>query len=160
MKKMIQKTLIAGMLGMMSTGSAFAAFPDLGGGSNTVTMLECTQLANDIKIVLTGGVVGNIDCATDQQIVGLSVCHTSGLTTQRSVAEAPLDSTAQTCSPGLTYNSTTAKCEAVITGVRFPTATTAQGTVSSSYPNQTTCDTSTAAAESTAAVTAAVAAAQ
>lgn len=158
MKKMIQKTLIAGMLGMMSTGSAVAAFPDLGGGPNTVTMLECTQLANDIKIVLTGGVVGNIDCATDQQIVGLSVCHTSGLTTDRSVAEAPLDATNGTCSPGLTFNATTSKCEGTITGVRFPTATTAQGTVASSYPNQTTCDATTAAAEASAAVTAAVAA--
>jgi hypothetical protein len=143
MKKMIKKTLITGLLGLMSTGAS-AAFPDLGGGPNTVTMLQCTQLANDIKIVLTGGVVGSIDCTTDQQIIGLSVCHTSGLTTQRSVAEAPLDATNQTCAPGLTFNATTSKCEGTITGVKFPSATTAQGTVASRYPNQSTCDAGTA----------------
>lgn len=155
--KMIQKSLI-GLVGLMSVGAASAADVELASGPNQITMLQCTQLANDISLVLSGNVVGGITCDTDATIVGVSVCHLTGLTTERSVAGASKVGVGvdATCVPGLTENAD-GTCDGTVSGPAMPTATTAQGTVASRYPG-TTCTAANALAEAGVAVSEAAAA--
>lgn len=151
--KKIHVMLIA-LLGFMSSNTAMAI--DLQNGPNAISFLTCTQLANDIDVILSNNVVGSLDCTTDTTIIGVSVCHTTGLTTERSFSTAAdYDSTNDTysCTAG-TLNSTTNKCEGTTSGSAFPTATTAAGTVASQYP-ATDCSAGNAATVATAAVTAA-----
>lgn len=135
MKKI--KLITIGLVGLMSAGVAGAADVALTTGGNTITAIQCPQLANDISIILSANVVGGITCDTDATIVGLSICHQTGLTTERSVTAQPKvgAGTNAVCVTGLTENQD-GTCYGTVTGASVPTATTAQGTVTSRYPGQ------------------------
>lgn len=152
MKKI--QLLLIGLVSLMAAGTSSAAPVALGSGSNPVTMLQCTQLANDISLVLTRSVLGAIDC-DDATIIGLSLCHETGLTISRTASEAPTAGAnpgdPATCPAGMQMNDAETLCIGTVTGAAFPSATTAQGTVSSRYPGGD-CDAANAATESTAAV--------
>jgi preprotein translocase subunit YajC len=147
--KKIRIMLIGGLLGLISSGAANAV--DLNtGGTTDITLLTCTQLANDIKVVLSSGVAGSVDCTTDANWMAVSVCHTAGLTSSRSYSTS-ITSAACTTQSG-TWVASTSKCEGTTTGPAYPTATTAAGTVGSVYPGGTACSTANAAAQATAAI--------
>jgi hypothetical protein len=156
--KKIQKIFI-GMLAVVSLAAAGnASAIDLDTSSTTITKLDCTQLANDITIILTSGVVGSVDCTSNaNDYIGMSVCHTSGLKTSRTEAESTVpdvnDPSIPTCPSfgSLTDVGGVQKCVGVVEGSAFPTATTAQGTVTSRYPGSD-CSVGTAGTEATASV--------
>ena len=146
MKKMIQKMLI-GLVGLMASSGAFAVYPDLTAGGNPILVTECPQLANDINITISDGVLGSLDCDNDDTIVGLAVCHTTGLTTNRSATESA-DANGD-CPAGFTADTERSTCVSTVSGPAFPYATTASGTVKSDYPGGdcTLGDTSSVAAD-------------
>lgn len=153
MKKI--QVMLAALVALMSANAAMAT--DLGAGPNTFTMLDCTQLANDINIVISKNVVGGLDCTTDTVIIGLSVCHLTGLTTERSFSVAPTDVAGTPTCPQGALNADQTACEGITTGSAYPTATTASGTVNSQYPGNN-CSAANAGNIATAAVETAVAA--
>lgn len=126
MKKL---TLIAaGFCGFMASGLAMAAYPELAGGSNDVTMVNCSLLANDIELVLSNNVVGGMACNTVTAVVALSACHTSGQTASRSAVVTKNPDGTTKCTVSATED-----CVETVTGSSFPTASTAQGTVSNQF---------------------------
>lgn len=157
--KKIQKILI-GMLAVVSLAAAGnASAIDLDQSANTITKLDCTQLANDVTIILTSGVVGSVDCTTNtDDFIGMSVCHTSGLKSSRTEAEPTIPDTSTTpATPtcpsfgSLTQVGDTTQCVGVVEGSAFPTATTSQGTVTSRFPGAD-CGLGTVATEATASI--------
>lgn len=129
MKKL--SLIVAGFCGALASGSAMAVYPELGGGPNNVTMVDCGLLANDIQLVLSNNVVGGVACNTTTAIVALSACHTTGQTASRSAVVTTDETGAVTCTVSDTEN-----CVETVTGSSFPTASTAQGTVSNQFPGQ------------------------
>lgn len=121
--------IVAGFCGFMAAGQAFAVYPELAGGPNDVTMVNCTLLANDIQLVLSNNVVGGVACNTATAVVALSACHTTGQTASRSAVVTTDETGAVTCTV-----SATETCVETVTGSSFPTASTAQGTVSNQFP--------------------------
>ncbi|MFP3874972.1 MAG: hypothetical protein ACLFV1_11025 [Thiohalophilus sp.] len=123
--------IVIGLACFMTAGVASAATVELDddSGKNAFTMVDCNLLANDVDIMLTDGVVGGIDCDEDNNAIGLSTCHTAGLTSERS---EDVDGTTET-----------------VSGASFPSASTLQGTVSSSFPEQS-CDVTNAVGAATA----------
>jgi len=124
--------VLATLATLMVSNSALAAFT-LNGGTNDYRLTDCSLLANDIDIVLTSNVIGGVQCDTANNFIALSVCHTSGLVTERSavVLDTNGDGT-QDCTVTETED-----CVQTVSGAQFPTATTANGTVTSQYPQQT-----------------------
>lgn len=108
-----------------------AVYPELSGGPNDVTMVNCGLLANDIQLVLSNNVVGGVACNAATAIVALSACHTTGQTASRSAVVTTNDAGTVTCTVTATEN-----CVETVTGSSFPTASTAQGTVSNQFPGQ------------------------
>lgn len=140
--------MVAGFCGFMASGLAMAAYPQLAGGPNDVTMVNCSLLANDIELVLSNNVVGGMACNTTTAVVALSACHTSGQTASRSAVV--------TTNPDGTVKCTVAEgttCVETVTGSSFPTASTAQGTVSNQFGGACS-DTAATAKATTAASTA------
>lgn len=125
--------IVAGFCGFMASGMAFAVYPELGGGPNDVTMVDCSLLANDIELVLSNNVVGGVACNTTTNVVALSLCHTSGQTASRSAVVTTDDAGLVTCIVGTPAGET---CVETVEGSSFPTASTAQGTVSNQFPGQ------------------------
>lgn len=123
--------IVAGFCGFMAAGQAFAVYPELAGGPNDVTMVNCTLLANDIQLVLSNNVVGGVACNTATAVVALSACHTTGQTASRSAVVTTDDTGAVICTVGTPAGNT---CVQTVTGSSFPTASTAQGTVSNQFP--------------------------
>lgn len=123
--------IVAGFCGFMASGHALAVYPELAGGPNDVTMVNCTLLANDIQLVLSNNVVGGVACNTTTAVVALSACHTTGQTASRSAVVTTDETGAVTCTV-----SATETCVETVTGSSFPTASTAQGTVSNQFPGQ------------------------
>ncbi|WP_222909316.1 hypothetical protein [Pseudomonas sp. DNDY-54] len=121
--------LVTGLCAFMMSGLAHAAYPNLAGGTNNITMVDCELLANDIKVVLSNNVVGGVQCNTDDNFVALSVCHTSGLTASRSAVQTEDANGNTICTVGPDET-----CVETVTGASFPTATSARGTVSSQFP--------------------------
>lgn len=140
--------IVAGFCGIMASGHALAVYPQLAGGTNAVTMVNCSLLANDIELVLSNNVVGGLACNTTTAVVALSTCHTTGQTASRSavVTQNPDGSVKCTVGTGVT-------CVETVTGSSFPTASTAQGTVSNQFGG-TCVDTAATAKATTAASTA------
>ena len=124
--------LIAGL--MASTASmAAVTTQQLAGGQNAVTMVTCDLLANDITITLTSNVTGGFACDNTNNVVALSVCHTKGLTADRSaVVTQNADG-----SPKCTIIQGSETCVETVTGSSFPSATTENGTVTSHFPGAT-----------------------
>lgn len=154
MKKL--QMMFVGVLGVAASGVAMAAPVAIGAGGTTLTILQCTQLANDTRIVLSANVAGAADC-DDATFIGLSACHSSGLSASRSASVAPTPpvapATTPTCTAPLTLTGTAPdqRCTGTVTGSSFPTATTGQGTVISRFPGAD-CTASDVASEATAAV--------
>lgn len=157
-------TLLVGVLGLAASGAVSAAPILLGAGGATLTILQCTQLSNDTRIVLSANVRGAADC-DDATIIGLSACHATGLSASRSADVAPTSTTnpdgssSLSCTAPLTLTGTAPnqRCTGAVTGSAFPSATTAQGTVISRFPGA---DCDDAGANVSTEVTAAVADAQ
>lgn len=124
------KLIAIGLACFMTAGVASAT--QLTGSTNDYTRVDCSLLANDIEIILTSGVQGGISCDDTNNIVGLSVCHTAGLTTERSAHYESGDtmSDGSTCDDGGTGDG----CDETVTGAGFPSASTANGTVKTRYP--------------------------
>ena len=144
--KMFKMTII-GLFGLMAAGMASAQAPDydqdLNSGNNNLIMGDCPRLANDIRIILTNGVNGALACRPGNTTIALSVCHGSGLTSNRSETVTREDGGA--CPEGSTDGGdATAPCIATVSGAKFPTASTQRGTVSSEFPNDV-CNTENAA---------------
>lgn len=120
--------IVASLCGFAVSGQALAVYPQLAGGPNDVTMVNCTLLANDIQLVLSNNVVGGLACDTATAVVALSACHSTGQTASRSavVTLNPDGSVKCTVAAGTT-------CVETVTGSSFPTASTAQGTVSNQF---------------------------
>ena len=137
------KMMFVGLVSMASAGVVSAAPIVLGAGGGTATILQCTQLSNDTRIVLSANVRGAIDC-DDDTIIGVSACHATGLTANRSADVAPTSTTdaagvtTLSCTAPLTLTGTAPnqRCTGTVTGSAFPSATTAQGTVISRFPGQ------------------------
>lgn len=129
MKKIIMTTI--GLACLMSAGTASAQ--TLSGGANDYTMVTCPLLNADVTLMLTAGVEGGVTCddATDLA-VGLTLCHTSGLTLERSAKYA----NGETMSDGSAcVEATTGEgCIETVTGSAFPAASTVKGTVATRYP--------------------------
>ena len=144
------KMTVIGLFGLMASGMASAQVaPDydqvLNSGSNNLIMGDCPLLANDIRIILTNGVVGAIACHPGNTTVALSVCHGSGLTSNRSETVARDEpgegESVGACPAGSTDGGVpTAPCIATVSGAKFPSASTQRGTVSSLFPDAA-CDT-------------------
>ena len=146
--KKITMTAI-GLACLMSAASASAQ--QLGGGSNNFTMVDCSLLNADVTLMLTGGVIGGVTCdATTDLAVGLSLCHTSGLTLERSAKYA----NGETMSSGDACVEATAGegCVETVTGSAFPSASTVKGTVATRYPGSA-CDAGVAESESATKIT-------
>lgn len=142
-------SMLVGLVGLTASGAAFAAYPDITGSTN-VTMVDCDLLANDIVVMASGGVVGAMECDTTNNVIAVSMCHTSGLTTERTVkGENPTDGN---CDDGFDLSSDGTSCTKTTTGAGFPTATSAKGTVSSRYP-QGACTSAAALTEAKAQIT-------
>lgn len=155
MKKL--QMMFVGVLGVAASGMAMAAPIPVGAGGTTLNMTtQCTQLANNTRIVLSANVAGAVDC-DDATFIGLSACHASGLQVNRNVSVAPTPpvapATVPTCTAPLTLTGTAPdqRCTGAVTGSSFPTATTGQGTVISRFPGAD-CSATAVAAEATAAV--------
>jgi len=102
--------------------------------------------------MLTGGVIGGVTCdATTDLAVGLSLCHTSGLTLERSAKYA----NGETMSSGDACVEATAGegCVETVTGSAFPSASTIKGTVAAAYPGSA-CDAAVAETQSAAKIVA------
>jgi len=138
--------MVAGLVGLMA--SATVSAEALNSGNNDYLMSECTLLANDIKLILSGGVQGDIACDTDVNVVAVSVCHTAGLATSRSTAFKKGDVIS-----GTTTCDVDEGCVETVTGSAFPSASTANGTVASRYPGND-CTTDNAATETAAIISA------
>lgn len=123
--------IVASLCGFAVSGQALAVYPQLGGGPNDVTMVNCTLLANDIQLVLSNNVVGGVACNTGTAVVALSACHTTGQTASRSAVVTTNDAGAVICVVGTPAGNT---CVKTVTGSSFPTASTAQGTVGNQFP--------------------------
>ncbi|TDY01173.1 hypothetical protein [Thiohalophilus thiocyanatoxydans] len=138
------KLIAIGLACLMTAGVASAA--QLSGGSNDYTRVDCDLLANDIKIILTSGVAGGVTCDEANNLVGLSVCHTAGLTTERSATYDHGDtmSDGTQCDDGGSGDG----CSETVTGSGFPSASTANGTVKTRYPGKS-CDATNAEQEAT-----------
>ena len=120
--------IVAGFCGIMASGHALAVYPALAGGPNDVTMVNCSLLANDIQLVLSNNVVGGVACNTTSAVVALSTCHTTGQTASRSAVVTQNPDGTPKCTV-----SATETCVETVTGSSFPTASTAQGTVSNQF---------------------------
>lgn len=114
-----------------ASGAAVAAYPQLTGGPNDVTMVDCSLLANDIQLVLSNNVVGGVQCNTTDNFVAISLCHTSGQSASRSAVVTTDDQGNITCTISPTEN-----CVETVSGSSFPTASTLQGTVAVQFPGQ------------------------
>lgn len=148
MKKL---TLIAASFcGFMASGHALAVYPELAGGPNDVTMVNCSLLANDIELVLSNNVVGGVACNTGTAVVALSACHTTGQTASRSAVVTLNPDGSVKCTVDTAAGTT---CVETVTGSSFPTASTSQGTVSNQFGG-TCVDTAATAKATTAASTA------
>lgn len=123
--------MVAGICGFMASGLVMADYPELTGGRNAVTMVDCSLLANDIELVLSNNVVGGVACNTATAVVALSACHTTGQTASRSAVVTLNDDGSVKCT--VAGDET---CVETVTGSSFPTASTAQGTVSNQFPGQ------------------------
>jgi hypothetical protein len=146
MKKI--KLIAIGLVSLMATGYASAATLVLDSTSNTLDMVTCPLLANDVEIILTASVVGGVDCQDANNVVGLSVCHGNGLTTERSFsfADGITMPSGTVCDDGGTGNG----CVETVSGAQFPSASTEKGTVTSRFPGGgATCDTATALSSAT-----------
>lgn len=142
--------MLIGLLSLMVSGTASAI--DLSTGQTTdITVVQCTQLADDIKIVLSANVTGSVDCTSNGTWAAVSVCHTTGLQSNRSYNDTMTSTACSTA--GGTYDASSGKCSGTTSGSKFPTATTANGTVSSLYPGAN-CSTSEAANQATTSVNA------
>lgn len=156
MKKL--QMMFVGVLGVAASGMTMAAPIAIGAGGTTLTILQCTQLANDTNVVLSANVAGAADC-DDATFIGLSACHSSGLQASRSANVAPTapvaPATVPTCTAPLTLTGTAPnqRCTGTVTGASFPTATTGQGTVISAFPGAA-CTPAAVAGEATKAVAA------
>lgn len=154
MKKL--QMMFVGVLGVAASGLAMAAPIAIGAGGGTLTILQCTQLANDTALTLSANVIGAADC-DDATFIGISACHSSGLSANRSASVAPTapvaPATTPTCTAPLVLTGAGAaqRCTGTVSGSSFPTATTGQGTVISRFPGAD-CSAAAVAAEATAAV--------
>lgn len=111
--------------------------------SGTVTMVQCENLNEDVKINLTNGVVGGVDCTTDR--VALAACHTAGMLKARSKGQKEID----VAGPGgttvkqkvdCTVGSADPDCASVtVEGAAVPASTTNNGTVNTQYPGTGAC---------------------
>ena len=146
--KKITMTAI-GLAFLMNAASASAQ--TLGGGPNNFTMVDCSLLNADVTLMLTGGVVGGVTCDdTTNLAVGLSLCHTSGLTIERSAKYNHGDTMMNgVCDDGGSGDG----CVETVTGSAFPSASTIKGTVAAAYPGSA-CDAAVAETQSAAKIVA------
>ncbi|MFP4609436.1 MAG: hypothetical protein ACLFQT_00305 [Thiohalophilus sp.] len=108
------------LLGVVAFGSAYAG-EAMTESMNTMTRVDCTLLAEDVTINLSGGIVGGYDCSADDEII-IATCSTGGRTTSRSVEDSNGEVT-------------------TASGAEVPWASTMQGTVHKGYPgDDSTCD--------------------
>lgn len=123
------------LAGLMASGASVAATTavSLNSGQNPVLMTDCNLLANDISVALTANVTGTLSCNDTDNIVGIALCHTKGLTASRS-SVVTTDTTGTIC----TVVAGTEDCVVTVSGAQFPTVTTADGTVQQQFP-ATTC---------------------
>lgn len=115
------------LAGLMASGMASAVQLDASGDS--VTVLDCTLLNEDVIFNLTTGVEGGVMCNNNG--IALSACHTAGRNTTRS---AMIDSAGADCGPAPATPCTGTLVSTPVDGAAMPTATTAAGTVISQYP--------------------------
>lgn len=136
------------LIGLMVSGASMAATTtqELGSGPNGYKMTTCDLLANDISIVVSQNAVGGVACNNVDNIVGLSICHTSGLTAERSSVVTTDNSGATVCTV-----SDTEKCIQTVSGATFPRASTTDGTVRQWFPGSgTQCTAANAVTQATA----------
>lgn len=147
MKKITMTAISLACLMAVGTTSA----QELTGGSNKYTMVTCSLLNADVTLMLTGGVVGGITCDPDTNLaIGMSLCHSSGLTLERSAKY----NAGETMSDGTACVEATAGagCVETITGSAYPSASTVKGTVATRYPGSA-CAAGTAVTESASKIT-------
>ena len=127
----MKKTAII-LAAMMASSGAMAATP-LAEGKNVYTMQQCSLLANDITVVTSKGVVASIGCDTTTQYMAVSVCHSKGLTTDRTAVVTHNPAGTQTCTVEVGGET----CIQTVTGSLFPSASTKNGTVTQIFPGAT-----------------------
>jgi hypothetical protein len=96
MKKFIMAA--AGVCALMGSGVVSAI--DLGSGTNDVSMVDCSLLANDIEVTVSNNVVGSIICNAGTGFAAISLCHTSGQSNSRSAVVTTDEDGATICTIG------------------------------------------------------------
>lgn len=116
--------------------------------SGTVTVLQCTNLNEDVKINLTAGVVAGVDCTATR--VALAACHTAGMLKSRSVGQKTIteqdaDGKDVEKTISCTVGEADKDCKSVpVQGAAVPSSTTNYGTVNTQYPGTGACSTTVA----------------
>lgn len=115
--------------------------------SGSVTVLQCTNLNEDVSINLTTGVTAGVDCTSAR--VALAACHTAGMQKSRSVGQKTVVDTSVTPNTSSTVSCTVGDadkdCKSVaVTGAAVPSSTTIKGTVNNQYPGTGACTASVA----------------
>lgn len=117
-------------------------------GTTTVFQTQCGNLNEDVRINLTTGVVGGVNCTTAR--VAFSACHTAGMLKSRSVGQKTVQVPDPT--PGAAPGATVAQVQSctvgaadpacatvAVSGAAYPSATTLLGTVNNQYPGNGDC---------------------
>lgn len=111
--------------------------------SSTVTMVQCENLNEDVKINLTTGVVGGVDCTPAR--VAIAACHTAGMLKARSKGQKEVQvddgqGGTVTQKQDCTVGTADPDCASVtVQGAAVPSSTTTNGTVNTQYPGTGAC---------------------
>lgn len=136
MKKISLAVAVAGLL--FSGLASAVQLP----ASGSVTVLQCTNLNEDVSLNLTTGVVAGVDCTATR--VAFAACHTAGMQKSRSVGQKTVVDTTVEPNTSSTVSCTVGDadkdCKSVaVTGAAVPSSTTNKGTVNNQYPGTGAC---------------------